>query len=73
MQFVDRQILPLDWDQRHTLNAFVNVARESDWSIGVYGYISSGLPYSPTFIERFDILTRSIGSQVRSPHGGAST
>lgn len=67
VQFVDRQILPLDWDQRHTLNAFVNVARENDWSIGVYGSISSGLPYSPTFIERFDILTQEYRQSGEKP------
>ncbi len=67
VQFVDRQVLPLDWDQRHTLNAFVNIAQENDWSIGVYGAISSGLPYSPTFIERFDILTQEYRQSGEKP------
>ena len=67
VQFVDRQILPLDWDQRHTLNAFVNIARENDWSVGIYAYVSSGLPYSPTFLERFDILTTEYRQAGEKP------
>jgi outer membrane receptor protein involved in Fe transport len=66
-QFIERQILPLDWDQRHTLNAFVDFARPGDWNIGIYGYISTGLPYSPTFIERFDILTEEYRQSGDKP------
>jgi outer membrane receptor protein involved in Fe transport len=41
--------LPLDWDQRHTLNATVTVARSGDWSATtVYSY-TSGLPWTPVF------------------------
>jgi outer membrane receptor protein involved in Fe transport len=67
VQFVDRQVLALDWDQRHTLNAFVNLAQENDWSVGIYGSISSGLPYSPSFIERFDILTQEYRQSGEKP------
>lgn len=67
VQFVDRQVLPLDWDQRHTLNAFVNIAHDGDYSVGIYGYITSGLPYSPTFIERFDILTQEYRQSGEKP------
>jgi outer membrane receptor protein involved in Fe transport len=41
--------LPLDWDQRHTLNATVTVARSGDWSATtVYSY-TSGLAWTPFF------------------------
>jgi len=41
--------LPLDWDQRHTLNATVTVARAGDWSgTTVYSY-TSGLPWTPFY------------------------
>ncbi len=55
VQFVDRKILSLNWDQRHTLNLYVNLYRPENWSIGVAGYLNSGMPYSPTFVEKYDI------------------
>jgi len=41
------QVLPLDWDQTHTLNFSVNVGDPSDWTIGLLGRLESGLPYTP--------------------------
>ena len=41
------QVLPLDWDQTHTLNFSVNVGEASDWTIGLLGRLESGLPYTP--------------------------
>jgi len=41
--------LPLDWDQRHTFNTTLTIARSGDWSATtVYSY-SSGLPWTPFF------------------------
>lgn len=39
-------LVPLDWDQRHTLNATLGVG-ESDWGINLLARFGSGLPYSP--------------------------
>jgi outer membrane receptor protein involved in Fe transport len=50
--FVDRQILPLDWDQRHTLNVIVSFQQPGDWSLSILSSLSSGNPYSPTFIDK---------------------
>ncbi len=41
-----KQLTPLDWDQRHTLNASVSVGTDR-WGIGLIGRYGSGLPYSP--------------------------
>lgn len=41
------QVLPLDWDQTHTLNFSVNVGDPSDWTVGLVGRLESGLPYTP--------------------------
>jgi len=68
VQFAERKILPLDWDQRHTLNAAVNINGESDWSLGLIGYLNSGQPYSPTFIDRFDIATREYRNLAMKPY-----
>jgi len=41
--------LPLDWDQRHTFNATISVARSGDWSATTVYQYSSGLPWTPFF------------------------
>lgn len=39
-------ILPLDWDQRHTLNASLMVGGKG-WMLSLLGQYGSGYPYSP--------------------------
>jgi outer membrane cobalamin receptor len=41
------QVLPLDWDQRHTVNFSINLGDPSDWTIGLVARLESGLPYTP--------------------------
>lgn len=67
-QFVERKILPLDWDQRHTLNVYANMSRPQDWSVGLVGFLNSGLPYSPDFVERFDIAEREYRNRDTRPY-----
>ncbi|MCK6620807.1 MAG: TonB-dependent receptor [Calditrichaceae bacterium] len=45
--FADRQINSLDWDQRHTVNAFVNFVQERNWSVGLVGWLNAGTPFTP--------------------------
>jgi len=42
------QTVPLDWDQRHTVNLSVNYFKPKNWGIGLIGNLGSGLPYTPT-------------------------
>ncbi len=67
VQFVNRRILSLDWDQRHTLNAFVNFSKPANWSLGIISFFNSGVPFSPTFGERFDIAEREFRNGARRP------
>lgn len=67
VQFIDRKILPLNWDQRHTLNVILTLSRPRDWSVGLVSYLNSGLPYSPDFLERFDIPEREFKNQANKP------
>ncbi len=41
-----KQLLPLDWDRRHTLNATVNYYVPDNWGGSLIGYLGSGLPYT---------------------------
>lgn len=43
------QTVPLDWDQRHTLNLMANLyGPKRNWSIAIIGKLYTGKPYTPT-------------------------
>ncbi|MBU4443728.1 TonB-dependent receptor [bacterium] len=44
----EKKVVPLDWDQTHSLNLNVMVGPE-DWGVSVIGRLYSGLPYTPQF------------------------
>lgn len=48
---VDRQIIPLDWDQTLSVNASFTFGKPGNWSIGLINQIATGQPYTPTFID----------------------
>ncbi len=42
----NKKVVPLNWDQRSTLNISINVGEKEDWMLGlIFGY-GSGFPYS---------------------------
>jgi len=44
---VNKYLIPLNWDRRHTLNASVSLER-GPWGLSLLGTYGSGLPYTPT-------------------------
>ncbi len=43
----ETQLIPLDWDQRHTLNATMNYTNPSAWGGSLVFRFGSGTPYTP--------------------------
>ncbi|HEY9166924.1 MAG TPA: TonB-dependent receptor [Candidatus Kryptonia bacterium] len=43
----ETQLIPLDWDQRHTLNATLNYNNSADWGASFIFQFGSGTPYTP--------------------------
>ena len=41
-----KSVVPLDWDQRHTLNLNLNVGVPGDWTVGMIFQFGSGMPYT---------------------------
>jgi len=41
-----KSVVPLDWDQRHTLNVNLNVGVPGDWTVGMIFQYGSGTPYT---------------------------
>lgn len=42
------QLIPLDWDQRHTLNLSVNYNSDNNWGGSILLRYGSGMPYTPS-------------------------
>ena len=42
----EKQVIPLDWDQRSTLNMSVNTGTPGSWNVGLVGRIGTGTPYT---------------------------
>jgi outer membrane receptor protein involved in Fe transport len=43
----EKRIVPLNWDQRHILNATVSLSKPGDWGVSFIGKLGSGWPYTP--------------------------
>lgn len=58
----DLQLVPLDWDQRHTLNATLSFDSKP-WGFSFIGQYGSGTPYTPR--NTTDISTILTNSQLK--------
>ena len=45
---VNKALVPLDWDRRHSLNVTLTVGTPDDFIASVIGRFGSGLPYTPS-------------------------
>ena len=53
---VQRKIVPLNWDQRHTLNLNITLSTPNSWGVSLLGKFGSGLPYTPS-VQGFQLDT----------------
>ncbi|MFZ1291026.1 MAG: TonB-dependent receptor [Melioribacteraceae bacterium] len=67
VEFLDRQIISLNWDQTHTLNALIDFKFSNNFYMSMIGTYWTGQPYSPTFIEKYDILTQEYNNADTKP------
>lgn len=47
-QTIEKQVLPLDWDRRHTVNSTVFIGNPGSWTASMLITLGSGLPYDAT-------------------------
>jgi outer membrane receptor protein involved in Fe transport len=59
----ERRLVPLDWDQRHTLNASLTMSNKNTFNITLLGRYGSGLPYTPQFLN----VRQAFENTARSP------
>lgn len=49
--FLERNIVPLNWDQTLTTNLSAQVGVPNNWSVGFISQLATGQPYSPAFLD----------------------
>ncbi len=49
---VNKVLVPLSWDRRHSLNATITLGTPSDFIASMIGRMGSGLPYTPTYVNQ---------------------
>lgn len=47
----EKELVPLDWDQRHTLNTSITISSNKRYRVTLLGRYGSGLPYTPKFLN----------------------
>jgi outer membrane receptor protein involved in Fe transport len=67
IQFPERQILSLDWDQRHTLNLVLGLTKPGNWAVSCIATAGSGMPYSPSSVEQLQLADREFKNSARKP------
>jgi hypothetical protein len=43
----EKQVLPLDWDQRHSFNGTLTIGEPTEWTVSFIGRFATGQPYTP--------------------------
>lgn len=59
------QLIPLGWDQRHTINASFSYAAET-WGFSVLSQYGSGLPYTPQLGRDVSVILTNSGIKPQS-------
>ncbi len=49
---VNKVLVPLSWDRRHSLNATITMGTPSDFIASIVGRLGSGLPYTPSLANQ---------------------
>ena len=61
-EYPEIQLIPLDWDQRHTVNSTLYYDAKL-WGIGIIAKIGSGQPYTPSINQVFSSLVKNSKSK----------
>lgn len=57
------QLVRLDWDQTHTVNATFSYTSEADWGFSLIASYGSGFPYTPT--QSFNLSALLTNSELK--------
>lgn len=57
---LEKRIVPLDWDQLHTVNLTANYTSKTGWGFGAIFNAGSGFPYTPDYTLRTGTTPPSV-------------
>lgn len=57
----EKVVVPLDWDQSHTLNTTITIGNPNDWNLSLVSRLGTGLPYTPYEGDNKVQLKRNAG------------
>lgn len=60
------RLIPLNWDQRHTLNAFIILQKPDNWALTGIIKFGSGQPYTPTIGTTFGANLEANSARKKS-------
>ncbi len=63
---VNKYLIPLNWDRRHTLNGNIALDHGGIWGLSLLGSYGSGLPYTPT-PKSEDLVVGLLENSGRKP------
>ena len=61
----EKQVLPLDWDQRHTINGTLIIGNPNSWTLSLIARYHTGQPYTPT--DPGSALSEQFENSERKP------
>ncbi len=67
VQFIERQIVPLNWDQRHTLHLTAILSFPKNWTASMIASAGSGLPYTPKSVGEALFPDIEFNNAARKP------
>lgn len=63
---VNKYLIPMDWDRRHTLNGYASYDQGGSWGLSLLGTYGSGLPYTPD-PQSDDLVVGLLDNSGRKP------
>ena len=54
----EKQVIPLNWDETHTINGSIRFGKPSDWTVSLIGRLGTGLPYTAVTPQEQQIETQ---------------
>jgi outer membrane receptor protein involved in Fe transport len=54
----EKQVIPLNWDETHTINGTIRIGRTSNWTVSLIGRLGTGQPYTAETPQEMQIETQ---------------
>jgi outer membrane receptor protein involved in Fe transport len=63
-----KQVVPLNWDETHTMNGTMRVGSAKNWTVSLIGRLGTGLPYTSVTPQERQIETQFENNERKPMH-----